>query len=210
MNNTKKGFTFAELMISLVIIAVITAILYPTISELAPNNNKHLFKSAYKTIEMVISDINNDNTINVFPTTANDMCDKFSAKLNLSTNNSNSCQANNTNTPVKDKDGNVLKDDKGNDVTEVTNLKNSFQTTNGMRWYFDESADPAGVKIYIDVNASNNKTDSKDSITNSWKQGSFGGNTTIQDTFFVIVDNQGRIISIDSVGRQHLLDESEN
>ena len=43
-NSKIKAFTFAELMISLVIISVITVILYPTISDLAPNNNKFLFK----------------------------------------------------------------------------------------------------------------------------------------------------------------------
>lgn len=207
MNNIKKGFTFAELMISLVVIAVITAILYPTISELAPNNNKHLFKSAYKTIEMVISDIANSST--AFPTDANTMCKEFEKRLNLSTASNESCQT-----------------DKG---TNTSLLINSFQTTNGMRWYF--TVDNSKVKIFIDVNASNNKslsnttdntispwsapsTNPPDEYTNANKNqfGSFIGtnNTTLQDTFFVTVDSQGKIVAIDSIGRQHLLDLSDN
>ena len=204
MNNIKKGFTFAELMISLVVIAVITAILYPTISELAPNNNKHLFKSAYKTIEMVVSDIaNNTDSFPNGDTAPATLCAAFASRLNLSTNNNSTCQANNTTTGEGE-----------NEV--ITNRRNSFQTTNGMRWHFDTSADPAGVKIYIDVNASNNKTDSNATQIVStddnpiWAKGSFDGNSTIQDTFYVIVDNQGKIVEIDSIGRQHLLDETEN
>ena len=46
LNKKINAFTFAELMISLVIIAVITVILYPTLSDLAPNNKLDLTPSS--------------------------------------------------------------------------------------------------------------------------------------------------------------------
>ena len=186
----KNGFTFAELMISLVVIAVITAILYPTISELAPNNNKHLFKSAYKTIEMVVSDITANGAV---PTTAAELCAKFKSKLNY-----------------------VPRADKAGDASETSDnscaADNQFQTSNGMRWKFEN-----GV-IYVDVNASNNKTasactDDAQGVkpdTTGWDNGSFCGTAVVQDTFKIEIFNTGRVSVYSPIGRDHLSGETED
>ncbi len=200
-NKIKNGFTFAELMISLVVIAVITAILYPTISELAPNNNKHLFRSAYKTIELIISDITNTKTL---PTTTTDLCKEFSERLNVTTPTANTCQSTETT--------------EGENSNKKTYPAYSFQTSNGMRWFFttDKPANfgentETGIFIYVDVNASNNKQQSQGAIENSpWTEGSFGGNDVVQDTFFVQINSDGKIVAIDSIGKKHLLEETDN
>ena len=205
-----NAFTFAELMISLVIIAVITAILYPTISEIAPNNNQYLFKSAYKTVETVISEIINESDKNeLFESGANDraitLCDSFKEKLNT------------VNAPV----------------SPCTADTPWLTTSNGMRWYFttkkNEAADADGnvadidgskVALYIDVNASNNKEinitgdDNAPPCTGTpqaWDKGCFRQeDNVVRDTFMLIITNTGKIEGIDNIGINHLLDESRN
>ncbi len=97
--NTKSAFTFAELMISLVVIAVLSAILYPTIAQFTPNSNKPLFKSAYKTLNEVLTEIINDQpngqlgtyiesgasegTWNVGINSARWLCTRFCEKANV-------------------------------------------------------------------------------------------------------------------------------
>ncbi len=193
-HSIKKGFTFAELMISLVVIAVITAILYPTISELAPNNNKQLFKSAYKTIELVLSDLNAEST---FTTDSNDLCERFEAKLNTINDSTDRC-------------------------TSGANDLNHFTTTNGVRWFF--TTDGNNARIIFDVNASNNNMATREdrtgaqginnfSLTNNgnniWTNGNFinPNNATFTDTFAVDINPAGKIISISDPGRAHLRDE---
>jgi len=177
--NIKYAFTFAELMISLVIIAVITAILYPTISDLAPNNNKHLFRSAYKTIELVTSEITSNSTKGEVPSNAQELCKAFKAELNTIDNENCS--------------------------------NNSLQSSNGMRWLFKENR-----VIYVDVNASNNNIETdestayKDEGKKIWEKGSFTGSDTAQDTFKVIIQENGKITIKDSVGVRHMQDSTNN
>lgn len=175
----KKGFTFAELMISLVVIAVITAILYPTIAELAPNNNKHLFKSAYKTLEMVISEVVNDP--NASPNGIigeQELCINIASKLNTKGA-----------TPDKVLCAKAYPVDAANP---------SFVTTNGMRWFVSHKS---GNKftITVDVNASNNNVGGgyhpdEDAYS--------------QDTFTITVLDTGKIETITGAGYNHLTDSS--
>ena len=205
----KKGFTFAELMISLVVIAVITAILYPTISELAPNNNKHLFKSAYKTVELVVSELANSQT--VFPTTPKDMCVAFKQKLNF----------------VPRVDGIASSDtDTDADETKCVGTNDDgyhFQTSNGMRWLFITKT-IRGIgrpcALFIDVNAANNgvvsncgSTDT--SYIDAWAgssdlKGSFCGNAKVHDTFVMEIKSSGRIEVLSEIGVNHLLGSTED
>lgn len=191
--NRKKGFTFAELMVSLVIISVITALLYPTISDLAPNNNKQLFKSAYKTVELTIQDIVATNEDTSSP---KKLCEAFKKRLNtvaISTGGSYSegCAA----------AGNQL-----------------LQTSNGMRWYFASFASDIHT-IYIDVNASNNG-DSYNSVANSgdpsdpttvWTKGCFRNNDNVaRDTFLIKIHTNGKVsANDDTVAGSHLRDDTD-
>lgn len=58
--NNKKGFTLAEVMITLATLGVIAAILIPAITSLAPDRNKVMFKKAYYSLEQAISQLIND------------------------------------------------------------------------------------------------------------------------------------------------------
>lgn len=179
----KKAFTFAELMISLVVIAIITAILYPTVSELSPNNNKQLFKSAYKTIELVVSEITASGDV---PAGAADLCKAFKSRLNFVPRSG-----------VTD-DG----------VEDVCASDNQFQTSNGMRWAF--LAD--GV-VVVDVNATNNQTTSaceETTVKGIWASGSFCGGDIVQDSFAIEINSNGKVEVASSVGRRHLIEDTED
>ena len=176
--NTKSAFTFAELMISLIVIAVLSAILYPTIAQFTPNSNKPLFKSAYKTFNEVMMEIVNANsgelgTYNAAGTftamTPKELCTAFCDKANVIHS-----------VTTKDAQGNPTAyasncaDDCSNERFDKT--RNTITTSNGMRWKFDayqtNYRDPAprngtsgngaptlsngAFKIIVDVNASNN------------------------------------------------------
>ena len=205
----KKGFTFAELMISLVVIAVITAILYPTISELAPNNNKHLFKSAYKTVELVVSELANSQT--GVPTSPNTMCAAFKQKLNF-----------------VPRGGTLSSDDAATDADETKCVGTNddgyhFQTSNGMRWLFITKT-IRGIgrpcALFIDVNAANNGVvsncgSSDTSYIGTWAgssdlKGSFCGNAKVQDTFVMEIKSSGRIEVLSEIGVNHLLGSTED
>lgn len=179
----KKAFTFAELMISLVVIAIITAILYPTVSELSPNNNKQLFKSAYKTVELIVSEITTAGNV---PTVADDLCAAFKSRLNFVPRSG----------VADDGDENACAAD------------NQFQTSNGMRWKFLDN----GI-VVVDVNAANNKTTSSCSETNIngvWANGSFCGGDIVQDSFAIKINPNGKVEVASSVGRRHLIEDTED
>lgn len=177
----KKGFTFAELMISLVVIAIITAILYPTISELAPNNNKQLFKATYKTIELVISDINDTEKTpaDVFGD-AEELCKNFAERLNVS---SVSCAKHHLQTTNGVRwafgDGVIIVD-----VNASNNNTKSSQVSS------------AGVEV--------------SDVPSDWGNGVFTGNSITTDTFEIKLENTGRITSIGIIGKQHLMDVESN
>ncbi len=216
----KKGFTFAELMISLLVISVLSAILYPTIAQFTPNSNKPLFKSAYKTLTNVLYEITNESTTGELPTTANGLCTAFCNKANV-------IRANDT------------------DTCETLCENGTIQTNNGMRWYFS-AFNYAGIVtfiIYVDVNASNNnltpeahgtipETPWGDDYTGVFyyddsntanigiytalptdanPEGTFNANNLkAQDTFEIIVNKKGKITHISAAGWAHLSDSTQS
>jgi len=161
-NNNKKGITFAELMISLVVISVIAAVLYPTIAQFTPNSNKPLFKSAYSTLSSVLFEITNSYPSGRLPTVypiiyKNDKGTDVNVTYPLCVE---FCEV-----------ANVLPEDESYDCT-VLCADGIITTTNGMRWrigLFDTYPSPnydlmaGGVtnvsnvfRIFVDVNAANN------------------------------------------------------
>jgi len=205
----KKGFTFAELMISLVVIAVITAILYPTISELAPNNNKHLFKSAYKTVELVVSELANSQT--GVPASPEAMCIAFKQKLNF-VPRTEALSSSDIDTDTNDKK-----------CVGTSAGGYHFQTSNGMRWLFITKTirgQNRPCALFIDVNAANNgvvsncgSTDT--SYIDAWAgssdlKGSFCGNAKVHDTFVMEIKSSGRIEVLSEIGVNHLLGSTED
>lgn len=232
-NKKINAFTFAELMISLVIIAVITVILYPTLSDLAPNNNKVLFKSTYKTIEMIISDIMVTSDIPNLTNANNSdnasacLCNEFADRMNVNMAVNAGCAAVLSACPS------------GGTYSSFGDAKNTFVTTNGVRWAFKYNANNTH-EILVDVNASNNALDPAAgnitinasnnppptgwgaNLNNIWsdvKNANAGytarginytNNAITQDTFLIRIaatgNNRGKITVLSSAGNSHLLD----
>ena len=140
--NKKRAITFAELMISLVVISVIAALLYPMIAQFTPNVNKPLFKAAYSTLSTVLAEITNTTADGKLPDT---LCQSFCKKANT----------------IED----------STDCTDLCNDNdNVLTTTNGMRWKFNKNDNYSSpeysassetfqnvFQIIVDVNASREK-----------------------------------------------------
>ena len=201
-------------MVSLVIIAVITALLYPTIAEISPNNNKQLYRSAYKTVELTVQDIITSNTTFSTP---HDLCVAFKDRLNT-VGWSGSAPAT----------GGMPDSYQG---CGDSGAAEEIHTSNGMRWWFQNHSDGKHT-IYIDVNASNNGNNFTSQQCDSgcasgqmtdpanfcngnsselWKTGCFRvNNSTTRDTFKIQIEDNGKVISdCDSIGARHLRDETE-
>ena len=63
----KNGFTIAEMLICLAIIAMVIALVIPAAMSKKPNRNKAMFRKAYYNLERVVSELVNDE--NTFPST---------------------------------------------------------------------------------------------------------------------------------------------
>lgn len=214
----KKGFTFAELMISLVIISVISAILYPTIADLAPNENAALFKSAYRSMSMALAEVMNDTSDGVVPHGSTDaLCTEMARKLNVK---ENKCSINNT-------------------FTTSNGMRWYVGNTMGAGGPNDS---PVAPIIIIDVAASNNTVASEGTLSTTVKDaadndinvsaaaaafttafcstqggcvdvaplGATGGQAAaanrekIQDTFIFAFGTNGQLLGMDDVGYVHI------
>lgn len=58
----KKGFTLAEVMITLGILGVLAAIIIPAVANVSPDVSRVMFKKAYSTLEKTVSNMINDDT----------------------------------------------------------------------------------------------------------------------------------------------------
>lgn len=210
----KKAFTFAELMISLVIVSVVAALLYPAITKYSPNTNKPLFQAAYRTLATAVGEIANTSNVNSIGGVANNahgLCINFCNKVNI--------------VP----EGNV------DDTCNTLCSDNEITTTNGMRWRFDQ---PAGgnFRVSVDVNASNNNLNSANQDnrvfnfqTNGQSLGVFsftdaniisfdaGGNRIVnkenlkaQDSFWIDINPRGKVIDMSPAGWEDLEDSTNN
>lgn len=56
----KKGFTLAEVMVTLGLLGVLAAVLVPAVTKVTPNSSKVMFKKTYYTLEKVIGSMIND------------------------------------------------------------------------------------------------------------------------------------------------------
>jgi len=111
----KKGFTLAELMIVLLIMGVVASLTIPTLlKNVSSNNNRILFKSAYKLVETTVNDEISD--ISLYPTGTFDstFCTNFFSNLN--TIGTVNCAASTL-------------------PTASTEGTPNATTSNGMRWY---------------------------------------------------------------------------
>lgn len=57
----KKGFTIAEVFIALIIIAVMTIMLFPSIQSSSPDQNKIMFRKTFNTLSQAVSNMSFDD-----------------------------------------------------------------------------------------------------------------------------------------------------
>lgn len=56
----RKGFTLAEIMVSIAVLGILSAILIPVIVKKIPDNSKVLIKSSYASVENAVTELIND------------------------------------------------------------------------------------------------------------------------------------------------------
>jgi len=137
----KRAFSLAEVLITLTIAGVIAMVTIPVITRSFEENQVTLYKSAFKTVESVISELTND--INLYPagnfyynstnTLANYFCNNFKDKINvISTANCDS-------------------------YTPYT--APNFTTSNGMRWFgFNNNFSTSVANVWVDVDGASKGT----------------------------------------------------
>ncbi len=152
----KKGFSFGEMLATIVVIGIIAALSIPILFQSTDSKIKTLYKSAFKNVETVINEIIND--VSMYPSGEfgnNKFCANFFSKVNTIGYTSGNClnTFGSTFPPSADKPNAV--------------------TTNGMRWYnmendFESANCPSGetgecIRIRVDVTGSDgNNTDDED------------------------------------------------
>ena len=136
----KKGFSLAELMIVLVVAGTIAALTIPVIVRDFSDTDKILYKSAFKLVESVVSELVSD--LSLYPTgeLSNTFCTNFKNKVN--TIGTPDC------------------------TTSLIPGTPNVTTTNGMRWYGFTgtmfSADPVILKVDVNGPSKGNNVDGED------------------------------------------------
>lgn len=82
----KKAFSLSELMVALSIMAVLSAILIPSLTKSLPNQDKYLFKTAYGLLSNTVNELINDDSLypngNFQNANTQYFCLNFANKLN--------------------------------------------------------------------------------------------------------------------------------
>ncbi|NLF83252.1 MAG: type II secretion system protein [Candidatus Gastranaerophilales bacterium] len=149
----KKGFTIAEVLVTLTILGVIATLTIPVVTQSMSAQYKQLYKAAFQNVESIVSELINDTAL--YPngefTTNADFCKHFAEKVNTIGYDSDNCD--------------------GDSFTTNPPDSPNFVTTNGMKWYImdvddrfettcPDSVSPANdtcLHIYVDVNGSKGK-----------------------------------------------------
>lgn len=124
----KKGFSFGEVFVAMVVIGIISALTLPIIQRTLTSQHKQLYKLAVDNLNSVIVEAINNPSL--YPsgqfTTGAQFCTDFSSNINLI--GTADCAS----MPI---------------IPDTPN----FTSSNGMRWYF---ADSEGYGVIGDFNAS--------------------------------------------------------
>ncbi|OGH94723.1 MAG: hypothetical protein A2039_01375 [Candidatus Melainabacteria bacterium GWA2_34_9] len=179
----QKGFTLAETLITMAVIAIVMTISIPMVM-VSTDDVKPLFKKAYKTVDTVVNEIINDSAF--YPNglfTNNTFCNNFFSKLSTIGYDPNNC----SNTFVS-----VVPD------PTIPIVGVSVATTsNGMQWYSVEDdfevancdnmatgidVSRSCIRIYVDVNG-----------VNKGKNTNINGAGYLPDIFLIYVTDTGQV-----------------
>lgn len=147
MKTGKKGFSFGEMITTLIIIGVISAVTIPVFTNSSSSNVKLLYKTAYRSVESVVNELIND--VSLYPSgqfsDGPTFCANFFDKVNIIGAITNECDSDYTST-----------------YPPATDAPNAV-TTNGMKWYkvndsftttCPGTSNNICLKVSVDVNGS--------------------------------------------------------
>ncbi len=219
----RNGFTLAELLITLGIVGIITALIIPAINHLLPDKNKTLYLKAYDTLSKTVKDLASNSklyplcrTLDVTETNPRDVNCKDYPLFNLNKSTLDSkfnkdlysgdkklCSLLAFNMGVSEANINC-KDDTYNFATDSFdndfNSKISFITTNGMQWMIV----PAVASSVTDENATF-QTDAYVDINGVAEPNCiYSANCSSPDRFKFIITADGAVVAADSFGQNYL------
>ena len=186
----KQAFTLAEILISLTVIAVLSAILIGSLSGVQPDRPKIMFKKAYQITERVVGELVNDETIYPYD------------EDNFGFYNTEAASVDGTNTSFEGatkfcnffaRKLNVITDIPANGFTQSPCV---FQTSDSISWIVpsDFTANNGQVTITVDINGSA-EHDGKNPNSND-------NNNPDRDVYNIIVHYDGRV-SVPIGGREN-------
>lgn len=205
----RNGFTLAEVLVTLGIIGIITALVIPAINNLKPDENKTLYLKAYDTLADSVKNLAANSKI--YPVCENENNINCSGNPLLNTERPLLAPLNTDNYAGNTKLCNLLAFALGaanpNCSASIYNYSNdtfknniSFITPNGMQWIVSQqrTVTPASnsatfqTDIYIDVNG--NKGDN--CIYNT--------NCTKPDIYKFMVAANGTVVPADPMGKKYI------
>lgn len=137
----KKGFSLSEIMISLAIIGVISAITLPLIYSVGSDTNGYLYKKAFQLTETVVSDLINNTMLypsgNFVSSNSTLFCFNFANELN-------------TIGPVNCTS------------SSIGSYSPNFKTSNGMAWFgLENGSFSSNMTIDVDVDGANKSSNTQ-------------------------------------------------
>lgn len=169
-----KGFTLAEVLITLTVIGVLAAILTPVLQKAVPDPNKALFRKAYNTVVTAVSDLINDEESypsNILGNATNPTMNNVSVGFNnlniagtlvpasVTTTDGATVYSPNKFCYLFSQEINTV----GNEVCPTLYSNGTFSTRNGMSWtivnpaiahQFPLNGNDYSTRVVVDVNGS--------------------------------------------------------
>ena len=199
----KKGFTLAELLVTLGIVGVVAALTVPTLAKLRPDESKSKYLKSYAVLVDATNELLSDGSL-YFPTAYT--ADGLPSCVGLACQGCEDAMVESYGLECSD-----LSDDKfayllswklGSDK----NYDNAtFTTKDGVQWTIDSSADTNTKAQSVQTSTVTIDVDGPDKGKNS----TFGASCMNPDQFTFEVDTNGKVTPTDALGQAFLKNPNE-